>query len=212
MAFWDKHRFVELRDCVVSRLTLFNARRGGEPSRLFIKCWEDAKEGAWLDKQQLTTLDPIDKALAEDLKVGYQLGKGKHLVPVLFPTDTHEALDRLTDKEIRLYAGVGNENSYLFPTTSGANSHVSGWHALDNICENVTLHDKQSITATKNRHRVSVLFALAHIPETDRAFIFKHLGHSQQTNENIYQAPLAIKEITVVGRQLQMMDTRGELH
>nr|XP_054761399.1 uncharacterized protein LOC129267799 [Lytechinus pictus] len=207
LAFWDRHRFVELRDCLVSRLTLFNARRGGEPSRLYIKCWQDAKEGAWLDKQQLATLDSIDKALVEDLKVGYQLGKGKHLIPVLFPTDTHEALDKLINKEIRSCAGIGNDNNYLFPTTSGSNSNVSGWHALDNICECVTLDDKQSITATKNRHRVSVLFALSHIPERERSFIFKHLGHSQETNENIYQAPLALKEVTVVGRQPQMMDT-----
>lgn len=33
---WDAHTFTELCDLAVSRLTLFNARRGGEPARLRI--------------------------------------------------------------------------------------------------------------------------------------------------------------------------------
>ncbi|XP_071500912.1 uncharacterized protein [Diadema antillarum] len=206
LEFFDKHRFVELRDCTVARLTLFNARRGGEPSRLFIKCWEDAKSGVWLDKQQLENLDPIDKILAKDIRVGYQTGKGRHLVPVLFPKDTHKALDILVDKEVRSTAAVLSDNTYLFPTTTGTDSHVSGWHALDNICDKVALTDRRSVTATKNRHRVSVLFALEDVPEADRGYIFKHLGHSEETNCHVYQAPLAIKEITVVGKRLQCMD------
>jgi len=33
---WDGRSFAELRDLAVSRLTLFNARRGGEPARLTV--------------------------------------------------------------------------------------------------------------------------------------------------------------------------------
>lgn len=34
----------------------------------------------------------------------------------------------------------------------------------------------------------------------------KHLGHSEETNKNIYQTPLALKELTVVGSRLQTID------
>ena len=34
---WDKHTFVRARNLVVVRLTMFNARRGGEPARLTLK-------------------------------------------------------------------------------------------------------------------------------------------------------------------------------
>ncbi|XP_011661625.2 uncharacterized protein LOC105437092 [Strongylocentrotus purpuratus] len=207
--FIDKHKFVELRDCVVTRLTLFNARRGGEPSRLHVSHWKDAKNGVWLDQQQLNNLDPIDRRLAQELKVGYQTGKGKHLVPILFPKDTHIALDQLISEDVRSAASVREDNTYLFPTTGTSDGHVSGWHALDNVCEKVHLENRRTITATKNRHRISVLFALADVPEAERGFIFKHLGHSAETNRNIYQAPLAVKEITVVGKQLQNMDGSG---
>ena len=37
MDFCDEHKFIQLRDNLVARLTLFNARHGGEPSRLFMK-------------------------------------------------------------------------------------------------------------------------------------------------------------------------------
>ena len=44
------------------------------------------------------------------------------------------------------------------------------------------------------------------IPENERNYIYKHLGHSENINKNIYQSPLGIKEITVVGRKLQEID------
>ena len=51
---FDSHNFVELRDLLVSRLTLFNARRGGEPCRLRLVEWEDAAKKC-LDKSAGST-------------------------------------------------------------------------------------------------------------------------------------------------------------
>ncbi|XP_041473734.1 AF4/FMR2 family member 1-like [Lytechinus variegatus] len=45
LAFTDLHRYTRLRDLVVCRLTLFNARRGGEPSRHMLQDWEDDDTG-----------------------------------------------------------------------------------------------------------------------------------------------------------------------
>ena len=36
------HNYVELRNLLVARLTLFNGRRGGEPARLLVKEYNDA--------------------------------------------------------------------------------------------------------------------------------------------------------------------------
>lgn len=89
---------------------------------------------------------------------------------------------------------------------------MSGWHAVSSVCDNVTLTNKSIVTATKNRHRVSTMFALMDVPENDRQFIYKHLGHSEETNKNIYQTPLALKELTVVGSRLQTIDEGRRLH
>jgi len=41
--------YTELRDLAVSRLTLFNARRGGEPARLTIMEWQEGEQNLWLN-------------------------------------------------------------------------------------------------------------------------------------------------------------------
>lgn len=145
--------------------------------------------------------------MAGNFKVAYQSGKGnKHLVPVLFPKDTIEPVRKLCDEDIRSAAAIASTNIFLFPTTNGSENHVSGWHAVSNVCEKVDLTNKETLTATKNRHRLSKLFALMDVPESERQYIYKHMGHSEETNQHIYQAPLAVKELTVVGKCLQTID------
>jgi hypothetical protein len=56
------------------------------------------------------------------------------------------------------------------------------------------------------RHRVSTLYAGTDVPEADRQYFYKHMGHSASINANIYQAPLAESEILKVGRHLITMD------
>ncbi|PIK51101.1 hypothetical protein BSL78_12013 [Apostichopus japonicus] len=108
---WDSHAFKELRDLTVSRLTLFNARRGGEPSRLRISEWVDADNNSWISEDQIDKLDPIGKALVHTLKVAYQSGKGNnHLVPVLFPKDCLVSMRKLTDKVCRRQCGISEES------------------------------------------------------------------------------------------------------
>lgn len=113
---YDAHTFKTLRDTAVCRLTLFNARRGGAPSRMLLTEWEDAEKDSWIDKNQVKCLDdPFEKALINRLKGTYQTGKGNnHLLPVLIPLDTIDAMKRLADKEIRELAGVAKDNPYFF--------------------------------------------------------------------------------------------------
>lgn len=66
---WDLHSFKELRDSVCARLTIFNGRRGGEPSRLLLREWKEALDGTWLDNQREISND------AGSL-ITYQNGKG----------------------------------------------------------------------------------------------------------------------------------------
>lgn len=206
---WDGHSFIQLRDLVVARLTLFNARRGGEPCRLKINEWNEALQDVWIDKQRTDAVDdPIGKELLENIKVTYQTGKGNnHLVPVLFPKDTVEAMKLLTDKETRTAAGVHEANDYVFASTQNSSFHVSGWHALNGISSAAGIHNTAHINATKNRHRVSTLYAAMDLPQSKRELFFKHMGHSGEINADIYQAPLAIQEVTQVGRVLQQIDS-----
>lgn len=54
--------FCKLGESLVSRLTLFNARRGGEPSRMMMSEFEDAVNDKWIDWSRVNSVrDEIEK-------------------------------------------------------------------------------------------------------------------------------------------------------
>ena len=83
----NRESYIELRDAICSRLTLFNARRGGEPSRLKLKNWSDAVGGRWIDESRIEQMEEFEKELFKAMMIAYQTGKGNNLVPVLIPRD-----------------------------------------------------------------------------------------------------------------------------
>ena len=117
------------------------------------------------------------------------------------------AMEKLCDPEVRKSAGVIAQNKYVFPSTQSSNNHVSGWHVINNICAKLVLENRRLLTATKNRHRVSTWYAALELPQKERQFFYDHMGHSEQTNQSIYQAPPAIMEIVKVGKHLMNIDT-----
>ena len=205
---YNPHEFKQLVDLVVCRLTFFNGRRGGEPSRLLLEEWKDAEDGSWIDPKQIERIDdPFDKALVGQFMVTYMAGKGNnHLVPVLIPADTKDAVSKLAEDDLRKAAGINSTNPYLFPFTQNSVTHVVGSQCVKNVCCAAGLGDHELLTATGMRHRVSTLYALLDIPEQERQLFYKHMGHSAEINSSIYQSPLALMEVTKVGKQLQAMD------
>lgn len=83
---YNKSDFVELRDLVVTRLTIYNARRGGEPARLKINEWQDAEKGVWLDSKRKENVSFEENKLLDNVKIAYQAGQGNKLVSLLIPT------------------------------------------------------------------------------------------------------------------------------
>jgi len=211
---WTSNEYTKARDLAVSRLTLFNARRGGEPARLLLSEWQDAESGSWVDQNAVHKLNEVEQQLFGHLKVTFQAGKGNnHLVPVLIPDDTAKTLRQLASAETRKQCAVDERNTYLFPCIQGSLEHVSGWHAVRKVCIDAGVSDPSLLTATKMRHRISTLYAAMDVPEAERAYFYRHMGHSADINTNIYQTPLAVAEVTKVGVRLQAMDgpNEGEL-
>ena len=132
---WSSSEFIQLRNLADSRLTLFNARRGGEPARLTMANWHDARQDAWVSRDRIVNRSDEDQRLFDNMKVMYQTGKGNHLVPFLVPADTAPALDKLCDPQIRLDCGILSSNEYLFPTVR-SNEHVFGLHAVNVVARN----------------------------------------------------------------------------
>ena len=86
----------------MARLTLFNARRVGEPGSMLLTDWTDAEKGAWIDPQLVDSFDTMDKYLLDHFKLAYQTGKGNRLVPI-----------KVCDKKKILPANVAGKFSKL---------------------------------------------------------------------------------------------------
>ncbi|XP_071823694.1 uncharacterized protein [Apostichopus japonicus] len=203
---WDSYNFKKLRDVVVARLTLFNAKHCGEPCRLSIEEWKEAMADAWIDETQADAIsDPIEEHMLTKLKVTYQTVRGNNrLVPVLFPDDCIQAIEVLTSSAARSSAGVLASNGYVFPRIQSSPNHVMGWHALSGICHDAEVSSKTRLTATRNRHHISTLYASMDVPASERASYLKHMGYSTDVSENIDEAPPAVKEVVEVGQPQQI--------
>ncbi|KAJ8047900.1 hypothetical protein HOLleu_00011 [Holothuria leucospilota] len=207
-AEWTASEFSLLRDLIVCRLTLFNARRGGEPCRLTLQEWGEAAKGCWIDPEEQEKIeDPLEKELVKRTKIAYQTGKGNNrLVSVLIPEDCLNAVMILANADIRAVAGIPTKNMYLFPYTQQSMDHPSGWYCVNRVAKMAELKDITKMTATGMRHRVSTMFAMMDVPDFDRERFYDHMGHSKNINKHVYQAPLAISTITKVGKHLYNFD------
>ena len=204
---WTPHVFNIIRDLLVSRITLFNGRRGGEPSRMLITHWQDASSGKWIPEATTVVQDALEKRLLQFTKIAYMPGKGSRLVSVLMPEDTLPLLNQLVDPEIRRAAGVNPNNPYLFPHTQQSPTHVCGWKSLQRVLSKAGVANPTTMTATAMRHRISTLYAALDVPEEERRHMYAHLGHSELINQNTYQSPLAVVTVTKIGKHLQELQS-----
>ena len=192
--FVGETEFVLVRTATTTALTMFNARRGGEPVRLRKYQWPEALNGDRLDKGD----EPSD----HDMLLSYQTGKGSdHLVPVFYPEETWKGVKFLTDDNIRRQAGVSKKNHYIFSSTRGSDVYVSGWHCMNEILTRLSM--KGMINPTRNRHRVASLMAKLELSEKEKEMIFKHFGHSKSINENVYQACPGSTQLKTTGKILK---------
>ena len=109
---FDLLSFVHLQNIVCSRLTLFNARRGGEPSRMSIGQWSNRHQ--WLNVDTVAALSDEERTLFDDMQMTYMTGKGNHVVPCLIPRDCVHAMDLLWSPDVRRAVHVDDNNKHIF--------------------------------------------------------------------------------------------------
>ncbi|KAK3793121.1 hypothetical protein RRG08_030204 [Elysia crispata] len=194
---WDHHDFVKMRNLIVSRLTMFNARRGGEPARLTLQEWEEAANNSWVDPQLVQTVkDPLEKSLFKQFKLAYQAGKGsKKLVPILIPIDTVKPIMQFIEQRIEVE--ISDANPFLFANTGTSLDHAVGWQCIKAVIKMMgpELEKPDLLIADKFRHRLSTLYAVLELPANEREAFYRHMGHSEAINKHVYQCPLSIGEV-----------------
>lgn len=77
------------------------------------------------------------------------------------------------------------------------------------MCEAVGI---SSVTATKNRHRVSTVYASLDMSENDRKIFYDHLGHNETINKDNYQCPPGVTEVLHMGKFLSSLEGKNILY
>ena len=204
MQEFQKKEYVELRNLLCCRLTLFNARRGGEPARIKVKEWLERDK--WIDQKATEHLSDEEKKLVDMYAVFFLSGKGNHLVSCVIPEDSIAALDRLADECVRKNCGIGIKNSFIFASSKkGSKRHVAGWSATNKVVEQAKIHSSL-VNATNQRGRVSTIYAALHVPPEKRDLFYAHMGHSKEVNQGTYQRPHAVTTLLEVAPTLTEID------
>jgi integrase len=198
------YNFNRLRAMLVTRITLFNGRRGGECARMRLSDWEKSENKTWVDVERVTKMAPHEEALINTFQLAYISGKGKRIVPVLLPNDCLPAIRKLVS--LRQQLEIHPSNLFLFPAGRHSKEHVPGNHAVTEICN--AAKTSRPVTATEVRHSISTFYACQDLPEQERHRFYEHMGHSENINKDVYQAPLVFQEVTMVGKHLLNYDNQ----
>ncbi|RXG56837.1 hypothetical protein Avbf_15881 [Armadillidium vulgare] len=204
---FDPRNFTILRRLLVTRITFLNARRGGEPCRLLISQWEEAKQDQWLNqdfvKAALNT-KMEDLSLLNEFKIAYQKGKGLQSLSIIIPNSCIKGLNIMSDSRVRRRAGIREDNKYLFPTTGFNSYHVQGVSDISTVIKESGV--ERLFKAKDIRHYVSTKQAMLTLPPEVRSLFYLQMGHEETINKNIYQSPLVIESLMKVGKILKILD------
>ena len=110
---YDTYR--QLLEVVLSRLIIFNKRRGGEAARLLLSSYTERPN--WhqtANSEILQSLQPLERKIFERLDMVQLPGKRQRKVPMLITDDVKRAMDVIVSN--RGNVGVPHGNPYFFAT------------------------------------------------------------------------------------------------
>ena len=197
-----------LSKVTLARVMTFNARRGGEVSKLKLIHWAGVEDGRWKRRTDLNALDdPVEKILAERLQLCYLEGKKKKgaanaLVPVLFTEETVEAIRLLIKHRNSTAPAEGND--YIFAC---GDLYLRGWDTLQGITKQIqNLRKPQLITPTRTRKLLATMLQLLDMNDAELTWLTNHFGHTKGVHKGWYRKEDSTIELTKVARVLVAVD------
>ena len=202
------HELKDLARYTMARTMTFNARRGGEPSKLTLANWEAVEDGRWKRKSDIDALkDPIERKLASRLQLCYVEGKKKRggtkaIVPILFTDEVCRSIRYLI--KYREFLGIHSSNEYLF---AAGDCYLKGWDTLQSITRKIeNLEKPQLITPTRTRKFLATVLQLLDMSDAELTWLTNHFGHTKDVHFTWYRREDSTVELTKVARVLMAVD------
>lgn len=196
-----------LQKLIVVRIITFNARRGGESTKVLKSDWFRCDQ--WKRQEDIESLtDPVEKRMAIRLKVLCVKGKRKRRVPIIFTEDLQHAISVLHEQREKM--DINLANPYLFPRpTRGSVNAIRGWDAVNEVAKKAQLKKPELITSTKIRKHLATVLQLLDMDEGEFTWVTNHLGHSADVHRKWYRQEDSTMELTKIAKLLIAKD-RGE--
>lgn len=200
----SKIEFSYLQKLCLVRLITFNARRGGEASKIKLEQWLNCDK--WKREEDIQNIeDPMEKLLAQRLNLVYSKGKRKKRVPTLFTDELSKALRYLV--KYRSNVGVLEKNIYLFPCpTRNSKNHIRGWEVVHEISLKASLQKPNLVTSTKIRKHMATVLQLLDMNNAELEWVTEHLGHTADVHKTWYRQEASTIELTKVAKLLIAKD------
>ena len=173
-------------------------------SKIKLKQWINSDK--WKRKEDIENIEhPMERLLAERLKIIYSKGKKKKKVPTLFTTELNKAISYLVKH--RNDVGVLKTNIYLFPcVTRNSKNHIRGWEVFHDIALKAKLEKPNLITSTKIRKHMATVLQLLDMNNAVLEWVTEHLGHTPDVNKTWYRQEASTVELTKVAKLLIVKD------
>ena len=194
----------QLAEITLSRMTLFNKRRGGEAAQLLVAHYLERPD--WQAKSNseiVSSLMPIEKELLKRMDMVQIPGKRLNTVPILLTPDVKESMDVLL--ETRPVVGIPSTNPYFFPSFS-TDGHLDPCQVIQRVARLAGVEKPETITTTNARKYVATMMQLFDLTNIELDWVSNHLGHSLNIHKFFYRQHTTAIEMGKVARLLLQVE------
>ena len=200
----DYSTWRKLAQMTMSRLILFNKRRGGEVSRLLLKTYQDRpKWEETMNREILSSLQGLELALIKRLDLIEVPGKKNRKVPILVTQEAKTAMDVLA--KTRDAVGIPERNPFFFASRS-LDGYLNSWQAMKSVVDDKNVESPMSISSTRLRKYIATVCQLFDLKEGEMEWLANHMGHELNIHRDFYRLHESTVEIAKVSRVLMAID------
>ncbi|CAL8258937.1 unnamed protein product [Arctogadus glacialis] len=200
----NKRNWLSLAKLTLCEVIVFNRRREGEVSKMFLTDFLLRNTFASNPDLDLALTD-VEKKLCKYFERVEIKGKRDKKVPVLLSPDMVSSIQMLVTYRGR--CAVPPENVYLFGRPE-AESHVRGSDAIRAFAHECRVKDPQ--TSTRLRKQMATMSQVLNLKDNEEDCLAGFMGHNIRVHRQYYRLPEGTLQVAKVAKLLMACE-RGEL-
>ncbi|XP_077121903.1 uncharacterized protein LOC143784261 isoform X2 [Ranitomeya variabilis] len=195
-----------LAKVILAQLILFNRRREGEVSKMFLSSFT-SRDTSHLHDDVALALSDLEKKLCQHFTRIEIRGKRGRKVPILLTPAVQNAMTLLVEK--RTVCGVLSENVHMFARPE-ALSHFRGCDCIRFFAKECGAKNPETLTSTKLRKHVATLTKVLNLNDTELDQLADFLGHDIKVHRQYYRLPEGTLQLAKISKLLLALE-KGRL-